>query len=83
MNFVNLDHLILEYKHLFPDISSRTDEIYHNVDIINGSKPVKQHPYKMKSVKQQHLREEVRYLLDNDFIEPSQSEWSSWILNQT
>ena len=28
-------------------------------------------------VKQQILREEVQYLLDHDFIEPSQSEWSS------
>ena len=31
----------------------------------------------MNPVKQQYLREEVQYLLDNDFIEPSQSEWSS------
>ena len=30
----------------------------------------------MNPVKQQILREEVQYLLDNDFIEPSQSEWS-------
>ena len=38
---------------------------------------MKQHPYRMNLVKQQILREEVQYLLDNDFIEPSQSEWSS------
>ena len=31
----------------------------------------------MNPVKQLILREEVQYLLDNDFIEPSQSEWSS------
>ena len=31
----------------------------------------------MNPVKQQILRDEVQYLLDNDFIEPSQSEWSS------
>ena len=31
----------------------------------------------MNPVKQQILREEVQFLLDNDFIEPSQSEWSS------
>ena len=31
----------------------------------------------MNPVKQQILREEVQYLLDNDFIESSQSEWSS------
>ena len=39
--------------------------------------PVKQHPYRMNPVKQQYLREEIQYLLDNDFTEPSQSDWSS------
>ena len=68
--------LILEYEHLFPDIPTRTDQIYHDVDI-EGSKPIKQHPYRMNPMKLQYLREEVQYLLDNDFIEPSQSDWSS------
>ena len=74
---LELKQLILEYEHLFPDFPYRTDKIYHDVDIIDGSKPVKQHPYRMNPVKQQYLREEVQYLLDNDFIEHSQSEWSS------
>ena len=38
---------------------------------------MKQHQYRMNPVKQQILREEIQYLLDNDFIEPSQSEWRS------
>ena len=46
------------------------------MDIV-GSKPIKQHPYRMNLMKLQYLREEIRYLLDNDFIEPSQSDWSS------
>ena len=66
----DLEMLILEYEHLFPDIPTRTDQIYYDVDI-EGSKPIKQHPYRM------NLREEIQYLLDNDFIEPSQSAWSS------
>ena len=72
-----MKQLILEYEHLFPDIPSRTYKIFHGIDIIDGSKPVKQHPYRMNPVKQQYLREEVQYLLNNDFIEHSQSEWSS------
>ena len=71
-----LKQLIHEYEHLFPDIPTRTDKIFHDVDI-DGSKPVKQHPYRMNPVKQQYLREKIQYLLDNDFIEPSQSDWSS------
>ena len=71
-----LKMLILEYEHLFPDIPTRTDQIYHDVDI-EGSKPIKQHPYRINPMKLQYLREEIQYLLDNDFIEPSQSNWSA------
>ena len=34
-----LKMLILEYEHLFPDIPTRTGQIYHDVDI-EGSKPI-------------------------------------------
>ena len=71
-----LKMLILEYEHLFPDIPTRTDQMYHDVDT-EGSKPIRQHPYRMNRTKLQYLREEIQYLLDNDFIEPSQSDWSS------
>ena len=50
--------LILEYEHLFPDIPTRTDQIYHDVDI-EDSKPIKQHPYRMNPTKLQYLREEI------------------------
>ena len=31
----------------------------------------------MNPMKLQYLREEIQYLLDNDFIEPSKSDWNS------
>ena len=71
-----LKQLIHEYEHLFPDISTRTDKIYHDV-IVEDSKPIKQHPYRMNPLKQKYLQDEVKYLLENDFIEPSQSNYSS------
>ena len=71
-----LKQLIYQYEHLFPDIPTRTDKIYHDVNV-EDSQPVKQHPYRMNPTKQKYLKEEILYLLDNDFIEPSQSEWSS------
>ena len=74
---LELKQLILEYEHLLPDIPSRADKVYHDVELMTDSKPVKQHPYRMNPVKQQILREEGQYLPGNDFIEPSQSEWSS------
>ena len=54
-----LKMLILPYEHLFPDIPTRTDTIYHDVDI-EGLKPINQHPYRMNSMKLQYLREEIQ-----------------------
>ena len=37
-----LKQLIHEYEHLFPDIPTRTDKIYHDANV-EDSQPVKQH----------------------------------------
>lgn len=58
------------------DVLSRTDEIYHNVGVGDAA-PVKQHSYRPKAIKQQYHKEEIKYLLADDFIEPSCSGWSS------
>ncbi|CAB4033082.1 Transposon Ty3-I Gag-Pol poly [Paramuricea clavata] len=68
--------LVNEYAQLFPDIPSRTDMISHDVDIGDAS-PIKQHPYRLNSTKAKYLDQEIQYLLENDFIEHSQSSWSS------
>ena len=39
--------------------------------------PIKQSPYRLNPIKKKHLQDEVQYLLKNNFIEPSQSNWSS------
>ena len=71
-----LKQLIHEYEHLFPDIPTRTDKIYHDV-IVEDSKLIKQHQYRMNPLKQKYLQNEVKYLQGNDFIEPSQNNYSS------
>ena len=58
---------------------SRTDTIIHDVDV-GDAQPIKQHPYRLNPQKEEYLKNEVQYLLDNDFIEPSQSNWSSLCL---
>ena len=54
-----LKQLIHEYEHLFPDIPTRTDKIYHDV-IVEDSKPIKQHPYRMNPLKRKYLQDEVK-----------------------
>ena len=46
-----LKQLILKYEHLFPDVSRKTDTMHHVFKLIDGSKPVKQHPHRMNPVK--------------------------------
>ena len=71
-----LERLIKEYEHLFSGIPTRTDKVYHDVNV-GVATPTKQHPYRLNPTKEQHLKDEIKYLLDNDFIEPSMSEWRS------
>ena len=69
---LELTKLIWEYKQLFSDVPTVTNKMYHNVDV-GSSLPIKQHPYRMNTIKQKYLKGEIQYLLDNNFIQPSKS----------
>ena len=47
--------------------------MYHDVDV----EPVKQHLYCVNPQKRSYLQQEVKYMLQNNLIECSQSPWSS------
>jgi len=61
---------------LFSDAPTVTSKTYHDVDV-GSTLPIKQHPNRMNTIKQKYLKEEIQYLLDNNFIQPSKSAWSS------
>ena len=54
---------------------TRTNIFFYNVDV-GDAKPIKQHPYLSNPVKQHILKEEIQYLLETDFNEPSKNECS-------
>ena len=68
--------LVFQFVNLFPDTPSQTDQVVHDVDV-GEAIPIKQHPYRVNPLKLKIIREEVAYMLDNDLIEISNSEWSS------
>ena len=68
--------LVFQFVNLFPDTPSRTDQVVHDVDV-GEAVPIKQHPYRVNPLKLKIIREEVTYMLENDLIEASNSEWSS------
>ena len=72
----DMKKILSEYNHLFPDIPTRTNQLHHDVDIGNAQ-PIKQHSYRLNPEKAKYLQKEIQYLLENDLIEPSKSNWSS------
>ena len=71
-----LAEVITQYREVFPDVPSKTNLIEHDVDV-GDSVPIKQHPYRVSPMKKELLDKEVQYMLKNDIIEESQSNWSS------
>ena len=71
-----LAKVITQYREVFPDVPSKTNLIEHDVDV-GDSAPIKQHPYKVSPMKKELLDKEVQYMLKNDIIKESQSNWSS------
>ena len=71
-----LAEVITQYREVFPDVPSKTNVIEHDVDV-GDSAPIKQHPYRVSPMKKELLDKEVQYMLENDIIEESQSNWSS------
>ena len=53
-----LKKILQEHEELFPDDPSRTNPIYHDVDIVNNASPIKQHPYCLSPAKQKSLKDE-------------------------
>ena len=68
--------LITEFIFLFLDVPGKTLFTCHDVDV-GEAPPVKQHPYRVDSVKLMYIHKEVEYMLKNRIIEPSLSQWSS------
>ena len=62
-----LEAIIQGNLKLFPDVPSRTNAVYHDVDV-GETEPVKQPPYRINPQKQKLLQQEVEYMLKNDLI---------------
>ena len=71
-----LAEVITQYREVFPDVPNKTNLIEHDVDV-GDSAPIKQHLYRVIPMKKELLDKEVQYMLKNDIIEESQSNWSS------
>ena len=70
-----LKKLMREYPGSFSDVPWKTKMIQHDVEL-NREAPVKQHPYRLNPRKETLMREEVKYMMENGIIKPSDSAWA-------
>lgn len=71
-----LIELINEFSMLFGDTPSRTNILYHDIDV-GEAQPIRQRFYRVPQDKRRSLQTEVQYLIDNKLAQPSGSSWSS------
>ncbi len=72
----DIEQLIHDFPSLFHDVPTRTTVLKHDIDVSNAA-PIKQHAYRVNTVKRSVMKNEVEYLLKNDLAKPSCSPWSS------
>lgn len=51
--------------------------VEHDVELFEGTTPIKQPPYRVGPVRREKLRKAVQFLLENGLAESSDSEWAS------
>ncbi|KAJ8018540.1 hypothetical protein HOLleu_43415 [Holothuria leucospilota] len=71
--------IIGRYPRVFRSTPGRTTLVEHDVDV-KDSPPIKQQPYRMNPMKQEIVKKEIQYMLENNLISPSNSPWSSPVL---
>ena len=68
----DLSNLLQKYKQVCSNKPGRTSVAVHDVDV-GHSRRIKQAPYRLNHDKLSKVREEVKFMIEHDIIEPSQS----------
>lgn len=68
--------LLSKFSSILGDVPTLTNVLQHDIDV-GDAHPIKQHPYRVNSVKRAVMKKEVQYLLVKGLASPSVSSWSS------
>ena len=69
-----------EFKHIFADNLKelgRTDIAMHRIDIGDAPPQKQRYPYHAAPREQEFIKQEVQRMLENNLIQPSESDWAS------
>ena len=75
-----LEQLLIEYQDQFSKDShdlGRCTLLEHHINIVPGTRPIKQQPYRLPLAKRREAEAEIAAMAERDIIEPSTSPWSS------
>ena len=75
-----LKNLLINYQNQFSKDShdlGRCTLLEHHIDIVPGTRPIKQQPYRLPLAKRRDAEVEIEAMAERDLIEPSTSPWSS------
>ena len=75
-----LKNLLINYQNQFSKDShdlGRFTLLEHHIDIVPGTRPIKQQPYRLPLAKRRDAEVEIAAMAERDLIEPSTSHWSS------
>ena len=70
-------NLVKDFPEIFKDTPGKVNCIEHDVVLVPDAKPIRQAPYRLNPMKAAKVREEVKYMRENNLIVPSDSPWGS------
>ncbi|XP_064083906.1 uncharacterized protein LOC135199681 [Macrobrachium nipponense] len=72
-----LQNLICSYPELYGENPGQCTVLTHDIELLPGTAPIRQHPYRISPAKKLVMKEEVEYLLRTGLAKPSKSPWAS------
>ncbi len=68
--------LLDRFPSILGDAPTLTNVLQHDI-VVSNAPPIKQHPYRVNTVKRSIMKQETQYLLEKGLAKPSISPWSS------
>ena len=75
--------LLLKCQSTFSSSShdlGRTNLVEYEINLVPGTKPIKQAPYRLPLAKRQDAENEIKLMAEKDLIEPPTSPWSAPVI---
>ncbi len=76
LGHLDVVELLGKFSSILGDAPTLTNVLQHDI-VVSNAPPIKQHPYRVNTVKRSIMKQETQYLLEKGLAKPSISPWSS------